>query len=73
MERDQLTEKEMEKIRLDYTQGKQLICPRCQQNMDSYLENGPLIFGQKPGGPEFEYLRVECPNRHWGRILLGGC
>lgn len=65
------SDSEMGKLRLEYMRGKTLDCPRCHEIMDAWEENGPLFLNQVPGGPEFQYLVVECTNGHAGRIILG--
>ena len=65
------SESEMENLRSKYMQGNALDCPRCHEIMDAWEENGPLFLNQVPGGPEFQYLVVECTNGHAGRILWG--
>jgi len=68
---DSFSNSEMEKIRLDYTQGE-LVCPRCGEGLCYEIEEGELIPGQLPGGPTFTHLVVECVEEGiWGRIMVG--
>jgi len=60
---------ETAKIRQDYSIGGTKNCPRCGSCLMSFTERGPLLQGQRPGGPEFEWLVVDCPKGHYGRIL----
>ena len=68
---NQFSISEMERMSVEYWQGRDLDCPRCHERVDAWAESGPLLLNQVPGGPEFQCLVVECPNGHHGKTLLG--
>lgn len=57
---NQFSVSEMENLRSDYLHGRDLDCPRCGQLLMSYVKEGELLQGQRPGGPTFNFLDVYC-------------
>lgn len=63
---------EMEKLRLDYTLGRDLDCPRCGRILREWFEEAGVLPGQLPGGTTLNYLWVECEEEEIsGRIMFG--
>ena len=54
------SERELSQLRLNYSSGQDLLCPRCNGNLESRLERGGLLSGQVLGGPTVRHLIVEC-------------
>lgn len=65
------SERELSQLRLNYTQGKDLDCPRCGRSLSYGEEKGDFLPMQRPGGPLMTFLLVECmKERISGRTLL---
>ena len=66
------SERELSQLRLNYSSGQDLLCPRCNGNLESRLERGGLLPGQVPGGPTVIHLIVECAGeRIVGKTVFG--
>ncbi len=68
---NQFSVSEMENLRSDYLNGRDLDCPRCGQLLMSCVEEGELLQGQCPRGPTFKFLVVDCLCKEVsGKIIL---
>ena len=55
------SERELSQLRLNYSRGQDLLCPRCGEILEEKLQSGGELFlGQVPGGPTFTHLIVRC-------------